>query len=246
MKFKRKIQKLIGGTYLFEAVYKVRRWIGAWFRPFALTDEGILGGIDLEGVKKIAAIHGIPNPGSQPEKYLEIDHWIGVNLRRVLSLGLDLKPRRRILDLGCGTGYFLHICRRLGHDVLGLDWPGCPVWYADLMKVLEVPRGVWWIKPFEPLPDLGGRFDVVTAFMICFNGHLSEGLWKKEEWAFFLDDLWTRLNPGAIVWLQLNPEAGEQYYTPELRQFFEERGALVDRNRVVWGMSRTAYEALAN
>ena len=54
-------------------------------------------------------------------KYLEIcpPGW-RINLRRVRDLGLDLGGRKRVLDIGCGTGYFLYICRFLGHDALGI------------------------------------------------------------------------------------------------------------------------------
>jgi SAM-dependent methyltransferase len=172
-----------------------------------------------------------------------MDKWLGINVRRIYNLGLDFGPKRRILDLGSGAGYFLHISKRLGHDVLGLDIPE-PAWYGDITRLLGVPRVIQRINPLEPLPDLGKPFDSVTAFMICFNDHLSETPWGIAEWRFFLDDLWTRLRPGAFVWFELNPGKDGTHYTPELKQFFEDRGAIVDRNRLVWGMKKSRYLAL--
>jgi len=154
-------------------------------------------------------------------------------------------PKKRVLDLGSGAGYFLHICKRLGHDVLGLDMhdPNS-AWYADMLQLLGVNRVMWRIDPFVKLPDLGPRFDYVTAFMVCFNRHIYEDKWKIEQWRFFLDDLQTHLNPGAIVWFELNPDLDGLHYTPELLAFFESRGAVVDGKRLVWGMDQTRYRVL--
>lgn len=212
-------------------------------RSFLLTPEEILSGIDAKGLEEIRSNHAIPNPGIRIEKYLEMEKWLGINVRRIYNLGLDFGPKRRILDLGSGAGYFLHISKRLGHEVIGLDIPE-PAWYGDITCLLGVPRVVQRINRFEPLPDFGAPFDCVTGFMVCFNDHLSETPWGIPEWKFFLDDLWTRLSPGALVWFELNPGKDGTHYTPELKRFFEERGALVDRNRLVWGMKPSRYLAL--
>jgi len=225
------------------ARYRARRDQAARQRAFSLTPQGILEGIDCEGLEKIRSQHAIPNPGIRIEKYLEMDKWLTVNVKRIFNLGLDFGPKKRILDLGSGAGYFLHISRRLGHGVLGLDIPD-PEWYGDITRLLGVPRVVQRINRCEPLPELGEPFDLVTGFMVCFNDHLGNPPWGVAEWQFFLDDLWTRLRPGAVVWFELNPGADGSHYTPELKRFFEERGAIVDRNRLVWGMESNHYLAL--
>jgi len=245
MKLSKKLKKIFSPAVFLVARYQARRLKRSFSRSFSLTTKELLRGVDLKKVSEIARQNEVPDAENLPHKYLNIERWMDISLDRVFSLGLDLEPKRRILDLGCGTGYFLYICKRLGHDVLGLDWPGCPPWFGEVLETIEVPRVVWTIKAFEPLPDLGEPFDFVTAFMICFNGHKSEDLWKVEEWRFFLDDLAKHLHPNAVVMLQLNPENG-QYFTPELKRFFVERGAIVDRKRVIWGMKRRVFEALSN
>jgi len=83
------------------------------------------------------------------------------------------------------------------------------------------------------LPDLGERFDLVTAFSICFNGHKRANLWTSKEWAFFLNDLEKRfLRAGGEIFLGMNPEEDGSFYTPALKQFFIERGAQIDRSKV--------------
>jgi len=126
-----------------------------------------------------------------------------------------------------------------------MDEPSAP-WYGEMLDLLGVPRVIWRIDPFVPLPDLGPRFDYVCAFMICFNRHIYEDVWKIEQWRFFLDDLWTHLKPGAIVWFELNPGVNGTHYTPELRGFFESRGAIVDGKRLIWGLDQLHYRVLLN
>ena len=236
---------MVQGSYvkILALCCKLQRWQAARRRAFPLTVERILGDIDQEKLEAIRSRHAIPNPGIRIEKYLEMDKWLGVNVRRIFNLGLDFSPKRRILDLGSGAGYFLHISKRLGHEVLGVDIPD-PEWYGDITRLLGVPRVIQRIERCQALPDLGEPFDCVTGFMVCFNDHFSETPWGVEEWRFVLDDLWTRLRPGAMVWFELNPGRDESHYTPELKRFFEERGAIVDRNRLVWGMEESRYLAL--
>jgi len=63
---------------------------------------------------------------------------------------------KRVLDLGCGGGFFLFILKGLGHSVLGLD-VGLVSLFTELLELFGVPRVVWRIEAFEPLPDLGQK-----------------------------------------------------------------------------------------
>jgi hypothetical protein len=85
------------------------------------------------------------------------------------------------------------------------------------------------------LPDLGRKFDLITAFSIDFNRESKrEWWWGPSEWAFFLGDLKRHLNPGGRIFLGLNPRRDGEYYTAELREFFLDRGAAVERENVVF------------
>ena len=90
------------------------------------------------------------------------------------------------------------------------------------------------IEPFSPLPDLRHKFDLITAFMICFNSHKQENLWDVSEWEFFLNDLARYLKPRGRVWLELNREYDGTFYTPELKEFFQLRGARVDEHKIIF------------
>jgi hypothetical protein len=69
--------------------------------------------------------------------------------------------------------------------------------------------------------------------MICFNGHKSPNLWGTEEWKFFLDDLDQYLTPHGQVCLGFNREKNGQFFSEELREFFESRSGEVRANEVL-------------
>ena len=200
--------------------------------------------IDADKFRKIYERHAVADPGDAWPKYLELERWMEINLRRVRDLGLDLGGRKRVLDIGCGTGYFLYICQYLGHDVLGLDLDEEPG-FTEMIELLGVKRKIWRIEAFQPLPDLGPKFDVIAAHMICFNGHKSDKLWQAPEWEFFLDDLMRHLEPRGQVCLELNREYDDSLYTPELKEYFEARGAEIHTQRVLFNPLLPAPSATA-
>lgn len=188
-----------------------------------MTDvERILATIDADRFADIASRyrdHGFA-------KYLDLPKWIERNLRRVQRLKLDKGIRRRVLDVGCGCGYFLYICKLLGHEVMGIDLPG-EAMYQEITGMLGVPVVEAKVEPFQPLPDLG-TFDVVTAHMICFNGHRTDNVWGVDEWRYFLDGL-----GAATVCLDFNREPDGRTFTSGLERFFAQRGAHIAGYRVI-------------
>jgi SAM-dependent methyltransferase len=167
-------------------------------------------------------------------KYANVKRWLAANIVRAQDLKLHRGRPQAVLDLGCGGGFFLFVLRQLGHSGLGLDIDAFPL-FTELLDLFRVERRVWAIRPYEPLPDLGRKFDLITAFSIDFNRESKRGWWwEPAEWAFFLDDLKRHLNPGGRIFLGLNPKEDGEYYTAELREFFLNRGALVERENVAF------------
>ena len=233
MRFSHKIAKLFHPRLLRSAKQHMGR---AFFSPrpmLRLTPERIIASIDRQKFQAIHDKHAIENPGRMWPKYLDLQRWMTINLRRVRELELDFGRRRDILDIGSGAGYFLYICKWLGHRPLGLDIDEVPM-YAEMTRTLELERVVWRVQAFERLPPLPRKFDLITAFLICFNNHKTQALWGPEEWDFFLDDITAHLEPGGRVWLELNRETDGSFMTHELAQFFRSRGARVDRHQVIF------------
>ena len=231
MQFRHKIRKLVDGQSLASARKRTLRLLRA--NRFPLDTKRVIETIDPAAFEQIRQRYAVANPGADWPKYLDLERWIEINIRRIRELELDLSRPKRILDLGCGAGYFLYIAQLLGHSGLGLDIDRLPM-FREITRLLGVHRKVQRIEPFRPLPDLGRKFDLVTAFMVCFNDHKMPGLWKVPEWEFFLDDLAKHLTARGRVWLELNQEYDGTFYTPELRNFFQQRSAGINEHKIIF------------
>jgi SAM-dependent methyltransferase len=244
MQLSYKLRKVLKGDAYASARRHVKQWV-IGRAPLRFDVAKITQTINREKFQQIYDRYAMHDPGDEWPKYLEIERWMEINLKRVRDLGLDLGGRKRVLDIGCGTGYFLYICQYLGHDVLGLDLDEEPG-FRDMTDLLGVQRKIWRVEAYQPLPALGPKFDVIAAHMICFNGHKSDKLWKIPEWEFFLDDLAAnQLVPGGQVCLELNREYDDSLYTPELKEYFEARGAEIHTQRVLFNPLRRAPSATA-
>lgn len=160
-----------------------------------------------------------PFPSLGAEKFLDLDIWLREAVHRYFLLGVDgLGPDLGVLDLGSGTGYFLLVCRHMGHEVLGLDLDAEPL-YSQCFDFFDLPRAVHRIEPMKPLVDLPDRFDLVTAFMTTFHWHEDKTPWPAEPWRYFLEDLRPRLTDRGrlVIKFNLNPRSGE-FYSTEVRR----------------------------
>lgn len=223
MKLSHKIAKLGRPESYKRSWRRVQRSI----HPIPLAP--LLAGLDQKRVREIQQRYA--TSPVQIAKYADIERYMKLNIERVQDLRLQRSLPQDVLDLGCGGGFFLYICQRFGHRCLGLDLEWFPV-FTDLLNLFGVERRTWEIKAFEPLPDLGRKFDWITAFSTGFN-RVKKKPWRVPEWEFFLDDLGKHLQPTGKMFFALNPEGrGGQYYDASLRDFFLRRGAQIERERI--------------
>lgn len=173
--------------------YSIRgRTKKAYARARAIVTLGsIIDDLDPERFREIEEIYkdAAPSPGFS--KYLNLRRWMRVNLERVYFLGLHRSRGQRVLDIGTGPGYFPFLCGRFGHEAVGLDIGGNPM-YDELIDYLRVSRTIAKIEAGQPVPVEGMRFDCVTAFMIRFHAG-ANGDWSLQDWDFFLHDIRDRL-----------------------------------------------------
>jgi SAM-dependent methyltransferase len=207
-----------------------RGWRRAQRSIFRIPLRPMLAQIDQERAREIQQRYANSTAGYA--KYADIGPWLRLNRERVQDLNLHRSTPKRVLDLGCGGGFFLFILKNLGHSVMGLDVERVPL-FGELLQLFGVLRTVWRINAFEPLPDLAQKFDWITAFSVNFNlYHPSKKRWGTAEWDFLLRDLQRHLAPGGKIFFGLNPLYNGGYYTPEIRDLFLSRGADVERERI--------------
>ena len=226
MTFTQKLSKIFGSDGWDSLVAGVRRM------AYPLGWRQFMEPIDREGLERLRAQFYSPEERLRPAKYLNIEEWMKTSTKRIRDLRVrKAPPRLRILDLGCGAGYVLHIAKCLGHDVLGLDLGGDPV-FDGIIALLKIPRVTHAIHAYEPLPDLSAKFDLITAHMTCFNRRDDGSHWGVEEWEYFMRDAESRLTPTGRMQFDLNVLDDGRHMTDELRAFFLARGARIERRRV--------------
>jgi SAM-dependent methyltransferase len=176
-------------------------------------------------------------------KYTDYRFWLALNLERAARLGLHRTQGLRIMDIGCGPGYFLAAARALGHECAGTDVPAScfnPVErrvYAEILEATGCRSCVspLFIERFTPLPFERDSHDLITAFWVCFNRHRQADEWGAAEWRFFIEDALGVVRRGGRIVLELNAnperygEAG--YYDAETAALFRSVGSL-ERNWV--------------
>lgn len=199
----------------------------------------LLAKIDEKRLRNLQAELGAPPPDAPASwrhyaKYLELEKYLRLNIRRAQDLNLHLASSKEILDIGCGGGFFLFVAQDQGHRGLGLDTGGIPVFDA-LVDLLGVERVIYKIAAFEPLPDFGRKFDLITAFSTAFHGGKDNSWrWGAKEWEFLVNDLERHLKPDGRIFFGLNPAYGGEYYTREILDVFTRRGAAVERENVLF------------
>lgn len=180
-------------------------------------------------VEALAAIEQREGTRTGRAKYFDVGKWLRVNVQRALMIGLHEGPPRRVVDLGAGFGYFVVVARVLGHDAIGVDLP-VPL-YRDVTSALRVPIVEHRIEPRAPLPPslASQRWDVVTAHMVCFNGHTSDRLWGVREWTTFLNAF-----VGSTLHLELNREPDGTIFPRGVAELFGDRGGVITARHVLF------------
>lgn len=231
MRFSEKLRKLFSR----DAVASASEHLSRLTHP--VNKRRLLDDIDWLQFKDLR--HKYPyRPGSpQINRFEDIVYWIAINVERAQDLWLDRAPPMRVLDLGAGAGYFLYVCKYFGHEALGFDIDSDPLFGATIER-LAVRRVIGSVERQTPLPDLGPKFNLVTAHRICFHriGKASDRLeWSTDDWEFFINDIRTRfLEHNGRLLLDFNPRPdGSTFFTPEMRKFFTSRGARIFRSKAL-------------
>ncbi len=225
--------------------------LGARLRPYgpSMADDllaSVEESADVERIERLWAEmkQAFRREPTSAAKYANRRYWLLLNIYRAAQLNLQSGPKLRIMDIGCGPGYFMAVARALGHEVNGVDAPDSfltPVErrvYPELLSALHCSGKVapLLIERFVPLPFGDERYDLITAFWICFNCHRQADTWGVDEWRFFVEDAMRHLNQGGRLLLELNEDAerfGElRFYDEATLAYFRSLGS-VERQRLL-------------
>ena len=179
------------------------------------------------------------------EKYLiDMNYWVVENLFRFYELGLqDNSNVIDILDISTGMGYFPFIANVYGKSATSTDTKN--ELYDKVTQALNVKKVDLRINGLQAIsPSLNGqKFDYITSFMICFNGHKSPNLWGIQEWDYFLRDLSENLlTPDGTLALYFNLEADGNPFSSELNDYFLRLKGVISGNKLI--LSKPLFKAL--
>ncbi len=178
-------------------------------------------------------------------KYYNHKEWLKKNILRAASCELHIQKNKKILDMGCGPGWFLSVCRHFGHDATGMELPTEQMKPEDRIVYQNIPKIIHCeekiiqqkIQPFTPI-QLKGDFDLITGFQVCFNNHKTETVWGVAEWQFFIEDLKTHLTDQGSILFELNSDGKNFpdliYYDQDTYNLFLQHGS-VDKHRIRLG-----------
>jgi SAM-dependent methyltransferase len=174
------------------------------------------------------------------------DHQRKLRIAIVKAMLVELHRARpqRILDIGHGGGYFVTVCRHLGHDANGTEVPieRLPPRTAALYAEITAALGYrderrLLVQRFTPIA-VNGEYDLISAHKICFNDFGKPTEWCVPEWRYFVEDARRHLAPGGRLVLELNENLARyrqlRWYDRELRAYFASAGTVDDHRITIW------------
>tara|TARA_X000000368_G_scaffold392767_1_gene357857 strand:+ start:38492 stop:39208 length:717 start_codon:yes stop_codon:yes gene_type:complete len=177
----------------------------------------------------------IPNTNDTEtyEKYFFLrNNFIQHSLIRTLELDLHKESKLSILDIGTGAGYFPYICNFYGNSVECLDIAGNEFYdlSTDALSLKKYHHEIMFSKK---LP-IDKKYDLICAYMICFNGHKTKALWGIHEWSVFLKQIIQKnLKDEGKIFLSFNLEDDDLPFSNDLKKFFNSFSKSFSENEIL-------------
>lgn len=166
-------------------------------------------------------------PISEPKntKFLAFAFFLPKKLRQLTEMGLaQSHSRMRVLSIGCGPCHELLLCRFFGHEAVGVDLPFPePHVFTAMVDLFQVERLSYEVKARERLPEVLTNFNRVMMLSTVLD---AEAGWDEDDWAFFLNDVRSRLEPGGVFYVTLtsDPRRSAKLWEFVRNEAFETRG----------------------
>lgn len=87
-----------------------------------MTPEQLMSGVDMEVFQRLSQ-GPVPCGEKSWRKFFDWRKYGRDAIDRTNLLGLNRSKGKKVLDVGCGFGYFCRACQKLGHEVVGIDVP---------------------------------------------------------------------------------------------------------------------------
>ena len=130
------------------------------------------------------------------EQYVAIAEELPTTLHSFMQ---GLRPKSRVLDLGCGPGHHARMMAELGHDVLAVDASSEMIRYAQKQPGVTARQA-----RFDDIPDLG-TFDGVWASFSLLHA-------SRADLPRHVSDIFGICAKGAIFSISLKLGKGETRY----------------------------------
>lgn len=181
----------------------------------------------------------------QRSRRARLDYYYGLRKRRRAIERLT--PVGKLLDVGCGSGSFLHYMQHHGWEVWGQEISQCATAYARRELGLEVCRDY-----LEDTPFPADSFDVVTLWNVLEHLHNPAASLARIKELVKADGLLVIAVPNAASWdARLFGPAWVGYDVPRhlytydkstLRALLKKAGFRVVHSRCLFG----SYQAIAD
>lgn len=149
------------------------------------------------------------------------------------------KNSSSILDIGTGMGYIPYIFKHNDYDITCFDMVGCADIFNKSCEILGIKKYNFTIKKYEKIMNFNKKFDIINSSLICFNQHKEKDLWLKDEWLFFLNDIYdNHLNDDGILYLGFNSEVHDKFYLGNdilhnmFDPYLEKKTAILNKNNI--------------
>lgn len=156
----------------------------------------ILGRIDRIELARLKLAY----PEAVQSKFFDVVSYVESAVETALGMGLSDGRRRRILDIGCGFGYFCLACDVLGHSATGIE-PKSDFIRA-VANAVSFNLFEYTVEAQKPIASIGRGYDLISIYGVNFNQ--PNGWWTWEDYRYLIDDLYRRLNIGGSIWLRHN------------------------------------------
>jgi SAM-dependent methyltransferase len=133
-------------------------------------------------------LHG-PRLGQEADYDEIFESYVDYQGERVEMLRPFLGPDKRVLDVGCSAGHFLHNVKPLAGEVVGVDYDRSAAEYAGQRLGIQTHGGDLAEAPIEQ-----GSFDLVCAIQVM--EHVPEPIEFARRLASFL-------KPGGVAYVEV-------------------------------------------